>query len=291
MKTTNRKRWLAILMIFLTLSFTFYPVQKSRAQAQAGVVVGVLVIVAGGVVVYYMWHWCKVHIPPPVPPSTNNVLTNQLSGQWQIDHYTGQDASGATYGLIGEQWGSFNPYTYDGSGPYTPASSSTVAALMAKSQPLMAPLIGGYPIVMEFWLDNSDMPNIAIGTNTVPVGTCIFEQSTASQGISLGVFGNVFTWKPGTGSDCYDIYYGWDSSSTNMGANWSSGGIVWSNSDGDTVVIGSPRSHPRTLMVQSSTDLKKWTTITSTQTVDGNAFMLTDTNAPPQAFYRALRLP
>lgn len=297
MKTITRKRWLAILMIFLTLSFTFTAVQKSRSQAvQAGVVIGVLVVVAGGVVVYDMWNWCKVHIPPPTPPSTNNAVTNVLSGTYQIDHFGAQDPNGVNYDLLGEEWGSLSPYTHGGSGPW---DSSTVMTMMAQTKPLIAPLIGGLPVIIEMGLDNSNVPTLAISNSTnilspgnTPFGAPVYEQAVGPQGVSVGICGNVLTWKPGPGSNCFNVYYAWSTTSTNLGKNWSSGGFVWSNADGDTVTISSPRVPTNEfLTLQKSTDMKNWSTITSTQAVSGSAFLFTDTNASPSAFYRTFRNP
>ena len=248
-----------IKVIALMIGLTLFGSGQIRPAKGQSVVVGCSCLVVGGIFITYSWYWCKTHVPP-----INNNPTNIIdpSSTYKINFWSGYTTNGLLWGYQGETWGRLNPYT------------------MTTTLPMIAPsVVPGVGFSMQYWVTCDNKPNIAVGTNNVPMGLPGIEQASGSTGVSVTMGQSTLTWTPGAGPDCYGQGNAFD---YHGGSAYN-----WTNSDGDTVTIATSPTH--SLTVQKSTDGHNWANLVSQPGSAGSAFILIDTNSSPAALYRVMQ--
>jgi hypothetical protein len=155
--------------------------------------------------------------------------------------------------------------------------------MMTTLPPMIAPsVVPGVGFSVQYWVTCDNKPNIAVGTNAVPMGLPGIEQAYGTRGVSVTVLQSTLTWNPGTGEN-------YDQTAGAIDFHGGDPAYNWTNDDGDTVTIVT--APPQTITVQKSTDGHRWMNLISSAATAGSAFILTDTNSSPQAFYRAMAMP
>lgn len=242
------------------------------AKADGLLIIGVVVVVVGGTVLYVSYTWCKENLPPPPTgqSSTNNAVgIRGVSTAYAVSYYNDFNSF-----LGGVCWlTNPNQVTYTDLNYHT----SDFRSVGDPNSPFQ-------PHYFMTGFDFLNRPLIATGTNAVlPLQPVTIQQTNNVFTIQLA--GNTYRLTCGTGTNDSFTYY-FDNPSNNGFT------LSQTNLDGDVMTLISPTNAPlipnnvNTAVIERSTNLTAWVAIATNSYSPGQTITLADFSGLSKAFYR-----